>query len=443
MVSSPLDVCIAASAAWSPQEAVPKAPFDALLHVLLAMATVIVAARGVGFLFARLRQPPVMGEVLAGILLGPSLLGRVAPETANFLLPPPVAPYLGVLAQLGVVLYMFLVGLELDLAQLRKRPQATVTIAQASIVVPFALGAAMAWFLHPQLGLPGVPPLHFVLFFGVAMSITAFPVLARILTDRGAHRSALGVMALACAAVSDVTAWCLLAFVVALVHSDAASGLWTTLWVVVYIAVMLGVVRPGLARLVAAHEQAGRFSRNTLAAILTALLLSALATEAIGVHALFGAFLLGALVPAHSAMARELTGKLEDFVVVLFLPAFFAHTGMRTEIGLLQTTSEWLLCAAIIVVACLGKFGGTFLAARGNGFDGRGAMALGVLMNTRGLMELIVLNIGLDLGILSPQLFAMFVVMALVTTLMTTPLLDRLGRGGSLWGRDAAGGGVA
>lgn len=407
---------------------------DVLMHVLLAMATVIVAARALGLLFARLRQPPVMGEVVAGILLGPSLLGRIAPDASQFLLPPTVAPFLGVLAQLGVVLYMFLVGLELDLAQVRKRPRATITIAQASIVAPFALGSLLAIWLYPHLSSPAVPFLHFALFSGVAMSITAFPVLARILTDRGANRSPLGVVSLTCAAINDVTAWCLLAFVVGLVHSDSTSGAVTTALAVVYVAVMLLVVRPAIARLVQRHERAGRLDKTTLAAIVVALLLSALATEAIGVHALFGAFLLGALIPADSAMARELLAKLEDFVVVMFLPAFFAYTGMRTQIGLLQTASEWLFCGAIIVVACVGKFGGTFAAARWHGFDNRSAAALGALMNTRGLMELIVLNIGLDLGILSPTLFAMFVVMALVTTFATSPVLDRLDRGHRLWG---------
>lgn len=414
-------------------QATPSAPFDALPHVLLALATVVVAARLLGILFARLRQPPVMGEVVAGILLGPSLLGRVAPTTAEFLLPPPVAPFLGVLAQLGVVLYMFLVGLELDLAQVRRRSRATFTIAQASIVVPFGVGCALALPLHPRFAAADVPLLHFALFCGIAMSITAFPVLARILTDRRAQASDLGLVALACAAINDVTAWCLLALVVGLVHSDASSGAATTLLAAGFVAVMLTVVRPALARYIRAREQAGRADKTTLATLLVLLLVSALASEAIGVHALFGAFLLGALIPADSAIARDLLDRLEDFVVVLFLPAFFAYTGMRTQIGLLGTGNEWSWCLAIVAVACLGKFGGTFAAARAHGFQPRSAAALGALMNTRGLMELIVLNVGLDLGILSPTLFTMFVVMALATTLATTPVIDALGRGRDLW----------
>lgn len=413
--------------------ALPAAPTNPLPHVLLAMATVLVAARGLGVLFTRLRQPPVMGEVLAGILLGPSLLGRVSPAAAGFLLPPTVAPYLGVLAQVGIVLYMFLVGLELDLGQVARRSRATLHIAAASIAAPFVLGTLLALLLFPHYGVPGGPELHFVLFCGVAMSITAFPVLARILTDRGAHRSELGALALGCAAVDDVAAWCLLALVAGLARSDATGGLTTTGLTLAYVAVMLLVVRPLVARFVRARESRERLDRTSLAWLLAALLGSALAAEAIGVHALFGAFLLGALVPAGSRVAHDLVERLEDFVVVLFLPAFFAFTGMRTEIGLLGAAGDWGACALLVAVACAGKFGGTFFAARAHGLSPRSATALGVLMNTRGLMELIVLNVGLDLGILSPTLFAMFVLMALVTTFATTPIVDELDRRGPLW----------
>ena len=418
------------------QPVAPAAPaFAALLHVLLALATILVVARGLGALFARLRQPAVMGEVTAGILLGPSLLGQIAPGVQVALLPPQVAPYLGVLAQVGVVLYMFLVGLELDLASVRKRSRTAVAISHASIVVPFVLGTALALFLYPREGSREVPFAHFALFCGVAMSITAFPVLARILTDRGAQGSALGAIALTCAAVDDVTAWCLLAALVGFVGADPASGATTALLAVGYLALMLVGVRPLLARIVRASDARGHVDRNTLTALLALLLLSALCTEAIGVHALFGAFVLGALVPADSTLARQLLARLGDFVVVFFLPAFFAYTGMRTELGLVQGAAAWLTCGLIVVVACAGKLGGTYAAARLNGLVPRDAAALGVLMNTRGLMELIVLNIGLDLGILSPPLFAMFVVMALVTTFATTPVLDWLNRGGDLWTR--------
>jgi Kef-type K+ transport system membrane component KefB len=275
----------------------------------------------------------------------------------GFLLPPASAPFLGLLAQFGVVLYMFLVGLDLD--RVLRRSRATITISHASIVVPFLCGSLLALFLYPRVSTADVPFAHFALFCGIAMSVTAFPVLARIPSDRGAHRSWLGLVALSCAAIDDVTAWCLLAFVTGLVHADGAGGATTALLAAGYVAAMATIGRPLVARLVALHERRGQLDRTTLGAMLAALLLSALATEAIGVHALFGAFVLGALVPADSRLARELTGKLEEFVVVLFLPVFFACTGMRTQIGLLHDTGKWLLCALIVAVACIGKFGGT------------------------------------------------------------------------------------
>ena len=403
----------------------PKLKFDVLVHVLLALAVIIVTARLLGALFAKLRQPPVIGEVLAGILLGPSLLGQVAPSVSGYLLPNSVAPFLSVLAQVGVILYMFLVGLELDTGLLRKRTHATVAVSHASIVLPFVLGCALALLLYPRLSSSDVPFTYFALFCGVAMSVTAFPVLARILTDRGVQTSHLGVTALACAAVDDVTAWCLLAFVVSVVKARAAGGLLTAGLTLGYIALIVSV-RPLLLRFIQKYDSDGGVSRNMLTAVLLGLLLSALATEYIGIHAVFGAFALGAIIPADSKIARDLLHRLEDFVVVLFLPTFFAYTGMRTHVGLVGGASEWLLCLLIIVTACVGKFGGSFAAARITGIGWRDSAALGVLMNTRGLMELIVLNIGLDLKVISPTLFAMLVIMAIVTTMATTPILDLL-----------------
>jgi Kef-type K+ transport system membrane component KefB len=399
---------------------------DVLMHVLLALALVIITARAVGLLFGLLRQPPVIGEVLAGLLLGPSVLGRFAPGAAAYVLPPSVAPFLGLLAQVGVILYMFLVGLELDLSLVKRRTHATVAISHASIVVPFLLGAGLALVLYPRLSSSDVPFTSFALFCGVAMSVTAFPVLARILTDRGVQTSRLGVIALTCAAVDDVTAWCLLAFVVSVVNMQVGGALVTLLLTLGYLALIFGLVRPAIRRLVERHDRHGTVDKTVLAVVFVALLLSALATEYIGIHAIFGAFALGAIVPAHSKIARELIRRLEDFVVVLFLPAFFAFTGMRTQIGLVSGGEQWLLCGVVVLIACVGKFGGTVVAARATGFGWRESASLGVLMNTRGLMELIVLNIGLDLRVISPVLFAMLVIMAVLTTEATTPLLDLL-----------------
>ncbi|MGC4086773.1 MAG: cation:proton antiporter [Polyangiaceae bacterium] len=402
---------------------------DVLLHVLLALLVIIVASRALGALFRRLQQPAVIGEVIAGILLGPSLLGGVAPAASAYLLPPAVAPFLGVIAQVGVVLFMFLIGLELDTSLLGKKAHATVAISHASIIAPFLLGSTAALWLYPKLSSSDVPFGVFALFMGVSMSVTAFPVLARILTDRGMSKTRLGVIAISCAAVDDVTAWCLLAFVVSVAQSQLESALLTVALTFGYLALMLIVVRPLIARWVRRQEILQRVTQSTTALMLVGLLASALVTEYIGIHALFGAFLLGAMIPHESRLAKSLVQKLEDLVVVFLLPAFFAFTGMRTQIGLVSGWEAWGVCAVVIAVACLGKFGGSAVAARLSGLSWRDSASIGVLMNTRGLMELIVLNIGLDLKVLSPTLFAMMVIMALVTTFATTPVLHLLERG--------------
>lgn len=404
----------------------------ALLHVLLAMLTVIVASRLVGMAFQRIGQPAVIGEITAGILLGPSLLGRAAPEVAAYLFPAGIAPTLAALSQVGVILFMFLVGLELDGGLLRKRTEASIAVSHASIVVPFVLGGALALLLYPRLAPAGVPFTVFALFMGISMSVTAFPVLARILTDRGLQRTPLGAIALACAAVDDVTAWCLLAFVVGVAQAEPEHVLVTLALTAGYLALMITAARPAVRWFARRIEARGTVSQGVMAAVFTALLLSAFATERIGIHALFGAFLLGALVPHDSVLARGVRARLEDVVVVLLLPVFFAVTGLRTEVQLVSGAGSWLLCGLIVLVASIGKFGGSAVAARLTGLDWRHSAALGALMNTRGLMELIVLNIGLDLGVLSPTLFAMLVIMALVTTFATAPALSLFTRGRGL-----------
>jgi len=390
-----------------------------LVHVLVALVAVITAGQVLGRLFAWIGQPPVIGEVVAGIGLGPSLLG---PELSELILPVSVAPFLGVIAQLGVLLYMFTVGLDLHLGQLRARAHATIATSHASIVLPFVLGVGLALILYPRLSSAEVPFASFALFMGVAMSITAFPVLARILSDRGMLRTDLGVIALSCAATDDVTAWCLLAFVVGIARAEVSGAVGVIATTLVYLAVMLVVVRPLLRRVVA-RWPGEPLPRSAVAFSFVALLLSALATEAIGIHAIFGAFLLGAVIPHDSGIARVLGRQIESVVGVLLLPAFFAFTGMRTRIDLVAGVEAWVICGLIIVVATVGKFGGTLIAGRLTGLSWRHAAALGTLMNTRGLMELIVLNIGLDMHVISPTLFAMMVIMALVTTLGTAPAL--------------------
>lgn len=395
---------------------------DIFLRVLVALTAIIVLGHVLARVFAYLSQPPVIGEVVAGVLLGPSLLG---PDASALVLPPSVGPFLGVIAQLGVVLYMFLVGLELNPAVLKQRAHATVATSHASILVPFLLGAGFALFLYPRFSQSDVSFTSFALFMGVAMSITAFPVLARILTDYRMTRTRVGVMALGCAAVDDVTAWCLLAFVVGVAKAQMGEGLFVALGALAFITLMFVLGRPVLTWM-ARRPEGENPSQGLVTLIFVALLLSALTAEAIGIHAIFGAFLLGAMIPHDSAVARSLTHQLERVVTILFLPAFFALTGMRTRIDLLSEPSHWLICGLIVLLATLGKFGGTILAARFTGSGWRDAAILGTLMNTRGLMELIVLNVGLDLKVISPTLFSMMVLMALATTALTSPVLRLL-----------------
>jgi Kef-type K+ transport system membrane component KefB len=411
------------TAASLPQTTKPLERSDTLMHVLLALVVVIVAARMLGALFHKINQPPVIGEVIAGILLGPSFLGVLAPAPESYLFPSAIAPYLSVISQIGVILYMFLVGMELDTGRLREQTRASIAISHASIVVPFLCGAALSLLLYPSFTAGNGSFTVFALFMGVAMSVTAFPVLARILTDRNMQTSRLGVLALACAAVGDVTAWCLLAFVVSVVQAQPGRIVLTVALTFVFILFVVFIVKPGGEWLANRQSEAGATTRDTFAMVCIALLLAALATERIGIHGIFGAFLLGTVIPHESALAKDIRQKCEDLVLVLLLPVFFALTGLRTQIGLLKEPVDWLFCFLIILVASFGKFGGAYIAGRWTGLNKWDAASIGVLLNTRGLMELIVLSVGLDLGILSPVLFTMLVIMAVVTTLATTPIL--------------------
>ncbi len=393
---------------------------EVLLRVLIALVAVIVVGQFLGAVLGRIGQPPVIGEVIAGILLGPSLLG----DWSSMIVSEDAVEVLTMIAQLGVILYMFVIGLELDAGLLGKRVHSTVAISHASIIAPFLLGSALALFLYERLSTSDVPFTSFSLFLGVAMAVTAFPVLARILTDRGLSKTPIGLVALACAATDDATAWCLLAFVVGVARARVDESLMVAVWAVAYVAAMLLVVRPVLLRLLPRGDAPVR--RSTLGVVFALLLLSALATEAIGIHALFGAFLFGAIIPHDSPVARTLGQKLEDVVTLVLLPAFFAVTGMKTQVGLVEGVEAWLILGLIVAVATLGKVGGTMAAARLTGMSWRDSAALGALMNTRGLMGLIVLKQGLDMKVISPTLFTMMVLMALVTTVATAPALHFL-----------------
>jgi Kef-type K+ transport system membrane component KefB len=397
---------------------------NAVPDVLIALATVIVAARLVGAAFRRIGQPAVVGEIVAGVLLGPSALGYLAPDVSRFLLPPDAIGFFSLISQVGVIFFMFLVGVQLDSSHLRGQGEAAVAISHASIVVPFVFGSALALPLYSEYGVPGVRFTPFALFLGVALSITAFPVLARILAERRMQHTPQGALALTVAAIDDVTAWCLLAFVVGVVRAKLDSLLWTFGLTIVYIGVMFALIAPLVRRFLVRRANDGQSGRAAVAAAIVGLLLSALVSETIGIHAIFGAFLMGVAIPADSPLARQLVARLEDVTVIVFLPVFFAFTGLRTAIGVLDSVDEWVACGAIILVATLGKFLGTILGARMTRLGWRDAAVLGALMNTRGLMGLIILNVALDLGILSPRLFTMMVLMAVVTTFMTSPLLD-------------------
>jgi Kef-type K+ transport system membrane component KefB len=392
--------------------------------LVLQVIVVVAAATLVGGLFRRLGQPAVIGEMVAGILLGPSLLGLLAPGTEAFLFPPPSLGSLKLISEVGVILFMFVVGLELDAHHFRNQAHAAVLVSHASIVVPFFLGTAFSLLIYPATAPADVPFYAFALFFGTAMSITAFPVLARILDDKGLTRTFVGTTATACAAVGDVTAWCILAAVVGIVGAGGfAPALATVGLSLLFIAVMLLVVKPLGSSFVGRDVRGTRGNKGFLAGVLVFVFGSALATEVIGIHALFGAFLAGVVMPPDNRLRAFLKDRVELFSSVFLLPLFFAFTGLRTQLGLLDDLEGWLMCAGVILVAIAGKLGGSMLAARWTGIGWRDSFAIGALMNTRGLMELIVLNLGYDLGILSARVFTMMVVMALVTTFMTGPLL--------------------
>jgi Kef-type K+ transport system membrane component KefB len=397
-----------------------------IAFVLLDIAIVVVAARLVGRLFRRMGQPAVIGEIVAGIALGPTLLGAFPGDLDQVLFPPDVRPFLSVIAQLGLALFMFIVGLEVDLSLIRGRKRAAGAVAAGSIVLPFALGAGVALVLYPLHTQGGtVTLLEFVLFLGVAMSITALPVLARILTERGMQRTPIGVLALACAAIDDVIGWSLLAIVVAVAAGGSVAGALTIMgWTLLFVGVMFFGVRPLLARLVAWHESAGRLTPDILAVVLAGLFLSAWATDLIGVHAIFGAFLFGAIMPRRDAAAltREILERLEQVSLLLLLPVFFVVAGLQVDIGAIGPSGVWQL-ALILAAAIAGKFLGAAVAARTQGMSQRQSTALGVLMNTRGLTEIVILQVGLQLGVLDPTMFTLMVIMALVTTAMTGPLM--------------------
>ena len=396
------------------------------LAILLAqILTIILVARFFGWFFRKIGQPTVIGEILAGIILGPSLVGMYFPEFSAGLFPKESLGNLQFLSQIGLILFMFVIGMELDIKVLKNKANDAVVISHASIIIPFALGMGLAYFVYDTFAPEGTQFLSFALFLGIAMSITAFPVLARIIQERGMHKTKLGTVIITCAAADDITAWCILAAVIAIVKAGSfVSALYTLALAVIYVLLMLKLVRPFLTRIGDINAEKTHLSKPIVAIFFITLIFSAWATEVIGIHALFGAFMAGAIMPENTKFRDIFIEKVEDVALVLLLPLFFVFTGLRTEIGLLNDINLWKVTGVIILVAVVGKFIGSALAARFVGQNWKDSLIIGALMNTRGLMELVVLNIGYDLGILTPEIFAMMVIMALVTTFMTGPALD-------------------
>ena len=397
------------------------------LALLLAqIVTIVIVARVFGWFFRKIGQPSVIGEIIAGIVLGPSLFGWLFPETSAMIFPVSSIGNLQNFSQVGLMLFMYVIGMELDLNVLKNKARNAVIISHASIILPFTLGMGLAYFLYKQFAPEGIEFLSFALFMGIAMSITAFPVLARIVQERGIHKTQLGTVVLTCAAADDITAWCILATVIAIVNAGSfESSLYVITLAVGYVFIMLKLVRPFLKRIGDLHSSKGALNKGVVAIFLLTLIISAYLTEIIGIHALFGAFMAGAIMPENAKFRHILIEKVEDIAVILFLPLFFVYTGLKTDMRFLfQDLSLFKVTGWIILVAVIGKFVGSAVASKYVGQNWKDSLIIGALMNTRGLMELVVLNIGLELGVISQEVFTMMVIMALVTTFMTGPSLD-------------------
>jgi Kef-type K+ transport system membrane component KefB len=398
---------------------------DPLAILLAQILTIILVARVFGWVFKKIGQPSVIGEIIAGIVLGPSLLGLYFPEFSTALFPVESLGNLKFLSQIGLILFMFVIGMELDLKVLKNKANEAVVISHASIVIPFALGIGLAYYVYDQFAPVGVKFLSFALFMGIALSITAFPVLARIVQERGIHKTKLGSIVITCAAADDITAWCILAVVIAIVKAGTfVSSLYIIVLAVLYVLAMIYIVKPFLKRIGDLYGSKDSVVKPVVAIFFLVLIISSYATEVIGIHALFGAFMAGAIMPDVPKLRTIFIEKVEDVALILLLPLFFVFTGLKTEIGLLNDPYLWKVTGFIILVAVVGKFVGSALAAKFVGQNWRDSLTIGALMNTRGLMELIVLNIGLELKVLTPEVFTMMVIMALVTTFMTGPALD-------------------
>jgi K+:H+ antiporter len=400
-----------------------------LVAVIIQMAVILIFVNLIGYGLSRLKQPFVVGEILAGILLGPSFLGRISPSVSTALFPTGSLDMLMIFSQIGLMLFMFTIGAELDLTAVRKRLSSLIFISQGSLIVPFVMGLGVAYLLYDEFAPQNVPMLDFALFTGISMSITAFPVLARMIKERGLSHSNIGITALTCAAINDIVTWCLLAAVVAIVRTGSAvSSFHTILMCLCYVLVMLFIVRPILRSALMNLVTTNVAGRSSMAIVLILLLFSSWLTENIGIHALFGAFFAGLILSDNPDLRKKVISDLGDLGVVLLLPLFFVISGLRTRIEMMNDGHTLLICSIVVLTAVSGKLGATALAARLAGQSLRDSLCIGALMNTRGLMELIVLNIGYELGVFSSRIFTILVLMALISTIMTFPILDLLER---------------
>lgn len=393
--------------------------------LILQILVIIIFSRILAWMMSHIGQPTVIGEIIAGIMLGPSLLGMYMPETFGFIFPQESLPKLEFLSQIGLILFMFIIGMELDLSVIRRRAREALFISNAGIVIPYIIGVTLAYFLYDRFAPDGVGFISFSLFIGIALSITAFPVLARIVQERGISKSPLGMIVITSAAIDDISAWGILAIVVAIANASAITGAVITIGLsLVYIVIMIYLVKPFLERVSSRYTVHETVSKTIVAVVFCIVLISSFTTEAIGIHALFGAFMAGVIMPDNIKFKRIMSEKIEDVSLVLLLPLFFVFTGLRTEIGLLNSGSLWGYAFLVFAVAITGKFAGTAIASRFVGLSWKDSLTIGALMNTRGLIELVALNIGYDIGILSPEIFTILVLMALVTTFMTGPAMN-------------------
>ncbi len=409
---------------------------DVLLKVIIQLIVIIGAARIAGSLFRRLGQPVVCGEIAAGIILGPSLFGKFFPQVFHSVFDPAVGPVLSILSQLGLIMMMFLVGLEFDFSHLSDNKRTAVSVSMAGILLPFGLGFGLGKVMHHSLGLSG-SWFNFALFMATAMSITAIPVLGRIMIELNLTRTRVGVLAISSAAIDDATGWIILAIVTAVVRSafDPVKTATMVGSVLAYGLVMAFVVRPLIVRWSkgVVKNSSGDLSLNSLAIMLVLVLVSAAVTNFIGIFSIFGGFMMGAILHDQPELREAVHRRLNDFVTTFFLPIFFTYTGLRTDVGEMSGGILWIFCGLVLAAAIVGKVGACTTAARLNGVPAREASIIGILMNTRGLMELIVVNMGYDLGIIPHSVFFMLVFMAVFTTYMTTPVLRRLIRGTEVW----------